>query len=1039
MKEFAEQVWGGDVGCFATAFGPVGRKPTREWWPESLEQFASKVEAIHKTDQYHFHMGVFRFSKRKRLNANAVQSSVFVVDVDADAADPQVRDSINALSTMIGAPSWEVFSGRGLHLYWTMTAPVPLDGWMVTAKWLRSLVEAFPAINKDTAPITAPARLIRVPGSINDRRGQRSFITENSTMRPVDHAVFRERIAAYADIGTTPFSADLGPPPKMKNPELVFHECWPIQRMHETGSQSYEAWFAAARLFSWSEDESTGRQLFHEFSKTHPGYDPAETDAKFTNALETADSPPSCEALRKASGVSCEECPLAAHKNSMPVRLEEKIGSAAPPAKPQADVEPVGQAGAVDTVTTSRDTKPTQKHGQRSVATYIPHGNETLQRAVDYIISRREAFEDWVPVAIGSDIASTINRMANNKGAIRICPASGRMLHIEDPDDPESKVTILSSCGFVINEKISSRESGLSLVVTVFKPKNPVSQSYRTAGEFSSVVASNPLVITDWVYKMIPFRSDTIKDRYTPSRIISSLSKDVLTISSSSPAAAGIMRTYVDDMVMSGTQPIHSSDRHGWQEDGSFCIGDVTIKPDGSLTYNVSAEIFDKDRTVRVDGDIEAARSAAARLYNCLTEEARPLFWLVLGAPMMEFLPQKAALAYLSGGTGVGKTAAAMATSMLYASVPKDRSPLNGHDTLLSIYHSIGQLHNLPTIIDELTSMNNNGAQDLVINLVQGRERHRMFRDGATKREGSTWATTVIVTSNKPVVDITVPLTEAGMAETARVIDFSSNNIWTDHTSDPARIIPDLSANRGLVGMDFIHNMLSQIGYVKQQLLELATDPSVFPGDGAGDIGRFWRSARAVAMMAAHVYAPVLGLDSFEEMDLLSKYMQERYEAAKRSVRRFVAGAFNSLIARSMPVLAFGSKKGIDDENYAINLPENKIGQALGGVVLTTAGSIESEIIVTRDALESAARYAFPESVVNGRPDVDYIVRNCGFEFDGPGSFQAFGTMGSNTVHRLAFSDAYRIKARLQSPATENRVRGVLALQDVAERFAEAS
>lgn len=1048
MKTFAEQVWGGDVGYFATAFGPVGSKPTKEWWPDGRDAFAEKVDAIQKTDRFHFHMGIFRFSQRRRLNANALQSSVFVVDVDADAAAQEVRDSVNALASMIGQPSWEVFSGKGLHLYWTMTAPVPLEEWMVTAKGLRTLVEAFPAINKDTAPITAPARLIRVPGSINDRRGKRSFITENSTMQPVDHANFRERIAAYADIGTTPFSTDMGPPPKMKNPELVFHQCWPIQRMHETGRQSYEAWFAAARLFAWSEDEDRGRALFHEFSKAYPGYDPVETDAKFNNALETADSPPSCEALRKASGTSCDGCPLASFKNSMPVRMEEKIGSAAPPAQAAEPSPPVEQApdhdpepypGPGSGAKEGEKGKPSQNaQTPRAIATYVPHGNAMLQRAVDYIIARRAAFEKWVPVETGSDIAATISRMVTGNSSIRICPASGALVYLDDPDDPGGKVTRLATHGFTIHDKVSSSDTGLSLVVAAFRPKNPVNHTYRTTAEFNAVVASTPLTVTDWVYKMIPFRSDTIKDRYTPARIISSLSKGELTISSGSPAAANVMRVYVDEMVMGGVRPTQSSDRHGWQEDGSFCIGDATIRPDGSITYNVCAEIFDKDRTVRVEGNIEEARAAAVNLYNRLTEDSRPLFWLVLGAPMMEFLPHKAALAYVSGGTGAGKTSAATAISMLYASVPKDRSPLNGNDTLLSIYHSIGQLNNLPTIVDELTSMHRNAAQDLIINLAQGRERHRMHRDGGSKREGSTWATTITVTSNKNVVEITMPLTEAGMAETARVIDFSCKKVWTDSAVDPATVIPQMAANRGLVGMDFIHNMLSQIGYVRQQLVEMATDPSVFPSNETGDTARFWRSARAVAMIAAHIYAPMMGLDSTEEMEKVSDYMLSRYTAARHNVRAFVARAFNTLVSRSMPMMAFATQKTFDSDTLSLQLPDNKAGYALGGVVIMRPGSVESDIIITRDALETAARFAFPESQVNGSADVDFILKNCGFEYEGPVSVDIHGTIGSSTVHRLPFSDAYKIKARLQSPATDNRVIGTLALEDVEDRFARA-
>jgi hypothetical protein len=137
----------------------------------------SAVEAAIKADADGFdaYYGLATFkTDESRTNGNVEQMRSFYLDLDCGASKdyPDQQAALNDLRRFckelhLPRPSL-VNSGRGIHVYWTLTEPVTREIWLPVAERLKALCKeqnflADPVVTADSA------RILRVPGTRNHK------------------------------------------------------------------------------------------------------------------------------------------------------------------------------------------------------------------------------------------------------------------------------------------------------------------------------------------------------------------------------------------------------------------------------------------------------------------------------------------------------------------------------------------------------------------------------------------------------------------------------------------------------------------------------------------------------------------------------------------------------------------------------------------------------------------------------------------------------------------------------------------------------
>lgn len=221
-----------------------------------------------------------------------------VIGMDIDIADPKkpnkslpadIDEAVSALETLPLPPSILVNSGSGLHAYWVLDEDLVVSDESdlkhareFVANFYRGVVSNLPQYNFDHTHDLA--RSFRMPGSTNLKNPANPKIVtirEHHSERIYSHdeiidasiaATAKERAVKIApvDVDSVTQKVDL---------DLMSSGCgWVRDALKHGDSATYETWWGVASLLSKVEN---GREIFHEWSKNHPNYDPDATDAKF--------------------------------------------------------------------------------------------------------------------------------------------------------------------------------------------------------------------------------------------------------------------------------------------------------------------------------------------------------------------------------------------------------------------------------------------------------------------------------------------------------------------------------------------------------------------------------------------------------------------------------------------------------------------------------------------------------------------------------------------------------------------------------------
>ncbi len=296
------------------------------------------------------------YKQALRTQDNVVSLRVLFMDIDVDAEkaakglayattkDAQVGLIDFLRKSSMPVPTITVMSGSGgMHVYWCLDRALTRAEWQPLAEALMHCAQAH-GLRADHVCTRDSARVLRIPGTINHKRGQNTPVT---MLKPVPYDWTVESISEVLAPYTGPQAASpaavvnlparTGPMKAVSDlaagvgrPEArpvslssIALKCAFIRdTLADHGASNPEPlWRSSLHVALFTENPQASA---HELSKGHPGYDHDETEAKLAALQLKKDTSnfgyPRCTTIQNAGCQSCATCPHFTQDFS-PVRL----------------------------------------------------------------------------------------------------------------------------------------------------------------------------------------------------------------------------------------------------------------------------------------------------------------------------------------------------------------------------------------------------------------------------------------------------------------------------------------------------------------------------------------------------------------------------------------------------------------------------------------------------------------------------------------------------------------------------------------------
>lgn len=304
---------------------------------KQCDALGKKVRGVHKTSRHD--------------NTDQIKAFWLDIDVKADpAAYPTQQEAFDALGNFVAATGlpdpYVVSSGGGLHVYWPLTSPLPVDQWVHYAAILKQLTKshglrADPSRTSDRASVLRPvgtynwktgaARAVQVvhTGVVSDPKhvtSKLAYLAETAKLpagKPPSPAV---NITGAASVNNVIASSmvNSGPPADAK---LTVKRCRQLTWQATTPTAVSEPqWYDMVGCLRHAEN---GAAAVHIMSRGHPNYSAADTDAKITQHEQGGYGPTLCQTFEDHRPGGCAGCPYQG-KVKTPLHLgrEEKVAPA---------------------------------------------------------------------------------------------------------------------------------------------------------------------------------------------------------------------------------------------------------------------------------------------------------------------------------------------------------------------------------------------------------------------------------------------------------------------------------------------------------------------------------------------------------------------------------------------------------------------------------------------------------------------------------------------------------------------------------------
>jgi putative DNA primase/helicase len=282
--------------------------------------------------------------KRQRVQRNVRAVKAFWADLDVDPKKPEkyvdqedAIDGLKSFCTASGLPiPWVVSSGRGIHVYWTLTNEIGPDQWKQTAEAFKALAARL-KFKIDYQCSADSSRVLRPIGTWNRKDPSNPCAVELIVdAEDLDYAAFHKLVTqALAKQGikapdtvkkretsTEHVNADFAVKQSFPlcSAVKVAERCPQLAKVRDNIATVSEPHFYAAVQLLCNAVE--GDQLIHEWASRFPNYDPASgwVDQKIHQIRSQGVGPTLCSTFESRNPGGCDACPFRG-KISSPAQL----------------------------------------------------------------------------------------------------------------------------------------------------------------------------------------------------------------------------------------------------------------------------------------------------------------------------------------------------------------------------------------------------------------------------------------------------------------------------------------------------------------------------------------------------------------------------------------------------------------------------------------------------------------------------------------------------------------------------------------------
>lgn len=335
---FLKQITGEGYHCL---FALKGKKIIQEFY-EDLQDLVDHAEEL-DSNQYdtYFSLGTFK-TNASRTADNVAEMKSFFLDIDVGESKAALgagyetkQDAVKALAKFCKQKQLPkpiiIDSGGGIHVYWPLDTALPVDEWAPVAKGFKSTCVQHGLAIDLNVPADA-ARILRVPNTHNYKEAPRPVTLLSTDVNIVTLDYMTEQV------GRVERKADTNEPNAVakalfENQESSFQK---ILRKTEKGTGCEQLriiitdqatmeeplWRAGLSIAKHCVD---GDKAVRIISQDHPGYDPEETEDKYTRIK----GPYTCATFDGLNPSVCPDCPNWG-KIKSPIQLGKQLKEALP-------------------------------------------------------------------------------------------------------------------------------------------------------------------------------------------------------------------------------------------------------------------------------------------------------------------------------------------------------------------------------------------------------------------------------------------------------------------------------------------------------------------------------------------------------------------------------------------------------------------------------------------------------------------------------------------------------------------------------------
>lgn len=747
---FLEKVLPEESPWYAGAFrrpkkGDTPPADKKDWvrWRDKEWPFASQfgqspaemgVNVLANAGEWDAYFSIFGFGERSRKAESAYRCRIIVVDVDLHGGKndyPTLKDAATAIATFLKetklpCPSM-TSTGRGLCLYWVFDRAMTPEEWKPLALRVKRLC-LDKGLKIDTAVTGDAARLVRIPGSINQLSGETcrlvmgdlsptslddfkallpedlldfSFAKRKPT--PVPGSVYADMVANTA----------LDLPPAQAG--LIYEQCAQVKYCVDNQDGLHEPmWHALLGVAAFCEDADN---VAREWSNKDPRYDEDETLDRVARLRSVTTGATLCENFQGHRPEGCASCP---HAENNHVRSPIILG-----------------------IRTPEITAPTDRPSELADIPVLdpPYPFKRTEGGIKTEVDKIEITVcpfDIYPVSYGHDEAAGYEVYRYHWKRLHV---GWRELNLRAAHINSTKLgdftTDISDQGIVLDSKdnISTFQLMLREYMKALRQQQTVTNLYSTMGWKEE---DTEFVLGDQIYRC---PNGTVE---------------------------------VEEIKHIGSNTHRET--HKWKQAGNLA------------DWATATSVLDRANLL---GHMFAVTVS-------------------MSAPLYKYTGLNGLVVSLAGKSGSGKSLAQLWAQSVWG----DPVPLTmtSEFTDNALFERMGSYSHLPITLDDVTNLSPKDANNIIYNVTQGRDKHRLNRN-AEARKPKTWAAPCIISTNIPWTNKLATLTGDVSAQRARLfeVDMPVTPIFGGSTKFGKQLFKLLTKNHGVMGREII-TMLMTMG-----------------------------------------------------------------------------------------------------------------------------------------------------------------------------------------------------------------------------------